>query len=54
MLGEVNLADSTARGRQPRTMQGRESRLGAHIPATIGDMPGTKGRVEHSRKVMEK
>ena len=54
MLGEVYLGDSIERGKQPRTMEGRESRLNAHILPTIGDVPVTKWRVEHSRKVMEK
>jgi hypothetical protein len=31
MLGEEYLADSIERGKQPRTMEGRESRLNAHI-----------------------
>ena len=42
------------RGKQPRTMEQRESRLNAHILPTIGDVPVTKWRVEHSRRVMEK
>ena len=46
--------DSIERGKQPRTMEGRESRLNAHILPTIGDVPVTKWRVEHSRRVMEK
>lgn len=54
MLGEEYLKDSTERGKQPRTMEQRESRLNAHILPTIGDVPVTKWRVEHSRKVMEK
>lgn len=54
MLGEEYLKDSTERGKQPRTMEGRASRLNAHILPTIGDVPVTKWRVEHSRKVMEK
>ena len=54
MLGEEYLKESIARGKQPRTMEGRESRLNAHILPTIGDVPVTKWRVEHSRKVMEK
>ncbi|MCW2767697.1 MAG: hypothetical protein JWO11_3656 [Nocardioides sp.] len=54
MLGEEYLADSVERGKQPRTMEGRESRLNAHILPTIGDVPVTKWRVEHSRKVLEK
>lgn len=37
-----------------RTMEQRESRLRAHILPTIGDVPVTRWRVEHSRKVMEK
>ena len=54
MLGEEYIADSIERGKQPRTMEGRESRLNAHILPTIGDLPVTKWRVEHSRRVMEK
>jgi hypothetical protein len=54
MLGEEYLQDSRERGKQPRTMEGRESRLNAHINPTIGDVPVAKWRVEHSRKVMEK
>ncbi len=54
MLGEEYLRDSRERGKQPRTMEGRESRLNAHILPTIGDVPVSKWRVEHSRKVMEK
>lgn len=54
MLGEEYLRESIARGKQPRTMEGRESRLNAHILPTIGDVPVTKWRVEHNRKVMEK
>lgn len=54
MLGEEYLKDSTERGKQPRTMEQRESRLNAHILPTIGDVPVTKWRVEHSRRVMEK
>ena len=54
MLGEEYLKDSIERGKQPRTMEQRESRLNAHILPTIGDVPVTKWRVEHSRKVMEK
>ncbi|UMG91510.1 hypothetical protein [Nocardioides sp. TF02-7] len=54
MLGEEYLKDSLERGKQPRTMEQRISRLNAHILPTIGDVPVTKWRVEHSRKVMEK
>lgn len=53
-LGEAYLGDSRERGKQPRTMEQRESRLNAHILPTIGDVPVTKWRVEDSRKVMEK
>lgn len=54
MLGGEYLKDSIARGKQPRTMEGRESRLNAHILPTIGAVPVTKWRVDHSRLVMEK
>lgn len=54
MLGEEYLRDSIERGKQPRTMEQRESRLNAHILPTIGDVPVTKWRIEHSRLVMEK
>ncbi|HWJ65257.1 MAG TPA: hypothetical protein VNT31_01140 [Nocardioides sp.] len=54
MLGEEYLRDSIERGKQPRTMEQRESRLNAHINPTIGDVPVTKWRIEHSRLVMEK
>lgn len=54
MLGEEYLNDSIERGKQPRTMEQRVSRLNAHILPTIGDVAVTKWRVEHSRKVMEK
>ena len=54
MLSEEYLKDSIERGKQPRTMEQRESRLNAHILPTIGDLPVTKWRVEHSRRVMEK
>jgi hypothetical protein len=54
MLGEEYLKDSIERRKQPRTMEGRQSRLNAHILPTIGDVPVAKWRVEHSRKVMEK
>jgi hypothetical protein len=54
MLGERYLQDSVERGKQPRTMEQRESRLRAHILPAIGDVPVAKWRVEQSRKVMEK
>ncbi len=54
MVGEEDLQDSIERGKQPRTMEGRTSRLNARILPTIGDVPVTKWRVEHSRMVMEK
>ena len=53
-LGEAYLADSVRRGKQPRTMEQRESKLNAHILPTIGDLPVSKWRVEHSHNVMEK
>jgi hypothetical protein len=54
MLGEEYLKDSVERGKQPRTMEQRESRLNAHIVPTIGHVPVVKWRVEHSRRVMVK
>lgn len=54
MLGKAYLQDSIERGKQPRTMEQRESRLNAHILPTIGGVPVAKWRVEHSRLVMEK
>jgi hypothetical protein len=54
MLGQEYLADSIQRGKQPRTMEQRISRLNAHILPTIGNVPVTKWRVEHSRLVLEK
>ncbi|WP_341359592.1 hypothetical protein V5H98_18045 [Georgenia sp. M64] len=54
MLGEEYVKDSLERGKQPRTMEQRVSRLNAHILPTVGDVPVAKWRVEHSRKVMEK
>ena len=52
-LGAEYLADSQQRGKAPRTVQGRESRLNAHIIPVIGGVPVAKWRVEHSRRVME-
>jgi hypothetical protein len=52
-LGKEYIEDSKQRGKAPRTIQGRESRLNAHILPTIGDVPVVKWRVEHSRQVME-
>lgn len=54
MLGEAYLRDSVERGKQPRTIEQRESRLNAHILPTIGEVPVAKWRVEHSRRVMDK
>lgn len=54
MLGDEYLKDSIERGKQPRTMEQRESRLNAHILPTIGDVPVARWRVERSRRVMEK
>jgi hypothetical protein len=42
MLGEEYFKDSIERGQQPRIMEGRKSRLNAHILPTIGDVPVTK------------
>ncbi|WP_313405010.1 hypothetical protein [Aeromicrobium sp.] len=54
MLGEEFVQDSVARGKHPRTIEQRVSVLRAHVLPTIGDVPVTKWRIEHSRKVMEK
>jgi hypothetical protein len=40
--------------RATRTIEQRVSRLNAHILPAIGDVPVTRWRVEHSRRVMEK
>lgn len=53
-LAEKYLEDSRERGKAIRTIQGRESRINAHIIPAIGDVPVTKWRVEHSRRVMER
>lgn len=53
-LGERYLADSRERGKAVRTIEGRESRINAHINPAIGDLLVAKWRVEHSRKVMER
>jgi hypothetical protein len=53
-LAKAYLTDSEQRGKASRTIQGRESRLNAHIVPTIGHVPVTKWRVNHSRQVMEK
>lgn len=48
MLGEEYLKDSVERGKQPRTMEQRESRLNAHILPTIGDVPVSKWRLDEA------
>lgn len=53
-LGEKYIEDSRLRSKAIRTIQGRESRLQAHIVPAIGDVPVAKWRIEHSRKVMER
>ena len=53
-LGAKYVEDSVVRGKAVRTIEGRESRLNAHVLPTIGDVPVAKWRIEHSRKVMEK
>lgn len=54
LLAAEYLVDSKKRSRAPRTIQGRESRLNAHVVPTIGEVPVAKWRIEHSRRVMEK
>lgn len=53
ILGDEYLRDSRTRGKQPRTMEWRESRLNVRIVSTIGEAPVAKWRVEYSRNVME-
>lgn len=52
MLGEEYIKESQQRGKAVRTIQGRESRLNAHVAPTIGDIPVAKWRIEHSRQVI--
>ena len=52
MLGTEYITDSQQRGKAVRTIQGRESRLNAHVLPSIGDVPVAKWRIEHSRQVM--
>jgi hypothetical protein len=54
MLGDEYLRDSIERGKQPRTMEQRESRGPRPHPADHRRGAVTKWRVEHSRRVMEK
>ena len=42
-LGAEYIADSQQRGKAPRTIQGRESRLNAHIIPAIGESPWRSG-----------
>ncbi len=51
-LAAEYIEDSRQRGKAPRTIQGRESRVNAHIIPAIGTVPVAKWRIEHSRKVM--
>lgn len=53
-LGAKHLEDSQERGKAVRIIQGRESRLSAPTIPMIGDVPVSKWRIEHSRKVMAK
>lgn len=54
---EALAAEYTAdkrRGKAPRTIQGRESRVNAHVLPAIGHVPVAKWRVEHSQQVMDR
>lgn len=53
-LAAEYLKDSEQRGKAIRTIEGRESRVNAHIIPTIGDVLVSKWRLEHSRQVIEK
>ncbi|MGV8965212.1 MAG: hypothetical protein ACOH2F_02930 [Cellulomonas sp.] len=52
-LADAYLADSKARSKAVRTIEGRESRLRRHIRPVLGDLPVANWRVVHSRKVIE-
>lgn len=51
-LADLYLADSRARGKAARTVEQRESRLKVHIRPVLGDLPVSRWRVEHSRRVI--
>lgn len=53
-LAAEYIADSKRRGKAPRTIQGRESRVNAHVLPAIGHVPVAKWRVEHSQQVMDR
>lgn len=51
MLGEEYLKDSRARDRHPRTIQGRESRLNAHIVFSTRGREDLRGQLAAMRKL---
>ena len=53
-LFELYIADSKERGKAARTVEGRESKGRAHVIPTIGDLPVTQWRLEHTRAVFDK
>lgn len=53
-LAAEYIADSKRRGKAPRTIQGRESRVNAHVLPAIGHVPVAKWRVEHSQQVLDR
>lgn len=53
-LAAEYIKDSEKRGRPVRTIQGRESKINAHIVPTIGGVLVSKWRLEDSRRVMDK
>lgn len=53
-LAAEYIADSMRRGKAPRTIQGRESRVNAHVLPAIGDVPVAKWRVEHSQQLIDR
>ncbi|WP_211308391.1 hypothetical protein [Calidifontibacter indicus] len=53
-LAAEYIADSKRRGKAPLTIQGRESRVIAHVLPAIGLVPVAKWRVEHSQQVLDR
>jgi len=51
-LAAEYIADSRRTDKAPRTIQGRESRINAHVLPAIGHVPVAKWRVEHSQQVL--
>ncbi len=50
-LGVEYIAESRRQNKEPRTVEGRESKLRAHIQPTIGDIPAADWRLKHTEAV---